>query len=91
MIKNSSNKLYTGVTENPEKRLHTHNTLRGAKFTKYTSAVLGTSIPDFKIVFLEEYENLQQARKREIQIKKWSRSKKEMLIERYKNHLPTKI
>jgi len=83
MIKNSSDKLYVGVTENPEKRLKTHNSLRGAQFTKY--------VPDFKIVFLEEYENLQQARKREIQIKKWSRSKKEMLIERYKNNLPTKI
>lgn len=83
MIKNSSNKLYVGVTENPEKRLATHNSLRGAQYTK--------RVPDFKIVFLEEYLDLQQARKREIQIKKWSRSKKEMLIERYKNSLPTKI
>lgn len=91
MIKNSSNKLYVGVTENPEKRLQTHNSKRGAQ---YTSTALGTSTntsTNFKIVFLEEYENLQQARKREIQIKKWSRSKKEMLIERYKNNLPTKI
>ncbi len=82
MIKNPSNKLYVGVTENPQKRLATHNSLRGAKFTKY--------IPDFKIVFLERYENLEQARKREIQIKKWSRSKKEVLIERYKDGLETK-
>jgi putative endonuclease len=83
MIKNSSNKLYIGVTENPEKRLETHNSKRGAQYTK--------RIPNFKIIFLEEYENLEQARKREIQIKKWSRSKKEMLIGRYKNNLPTKI
>lgn len=83
MIKNSSNKLYIGITENPEKRLATHNSKRGASFTKY--------IPDFKIFFLEEYENLKQARKREIQIKKWSRSKKEMLIERYENGLKTKL
>jgi putative endonuclease len=82
MIKNSSNKIYIGVTENPEKRLAIHNSKRGAQYTK--------RISDFKIVFLEEYENLQQARKREIQIKKWSRSKKEMLIERYKNGLETK-
>jgi len=82
MIKNSSNKLYTGVTENPKKRLATHNSLRGAKFTKYT--------PNFKIVFLEKYKNLQQARKREIQIKKWRREKKEILIERYKNNLEIK-
>lgn len=83
MIKNSSNKLYVGVTENPEKRVATHNSKRGALYTKV--------IPDFKIVFLEEYLDLQSARKREIQIKKWGRSKKEMLIERYKNNLPTKI
>jgi putative endonuclease len=90
IIKNFSNKLYIGITENPEKRLATHNSLRGAKYTKYTSTVLGTSIPDFKIVFLEKYSDLQHARKREIQIKKWRREKKEMLIERYKNGLETK-
>jgi putative endonuclease len=82
MIKNSSDKLYVGVTVNPEKRLATHNTQRGAQYTK--------RLPDFKIVFLEKYENLEQARKREIQIKKWRRDKKEMLIERYKNGLETK-
>lgn len=83
IIKNSSNKVYVGVTENPEKRLVTHNSKRGALYTK--------RIPDFKIVFLEKYPDLQQARKREVQIKKWSRIKKEMLIERYKNNLSTKI
>ncbi len=83
MIKNSSDKLYTGVTENPAKRLTTHNSLRGAQYTK--------RIPDFKIVFLEEYDDLKKARQREIQIKKWSRIKKEILIDRYKNKLPTKI
>ena len=90
MIKNSSNKLYIGITEDPNKRLMTHNSKRGAE---YTSTALGTGKHTlyFKIVFLEDYENLQKARKREIQIKKWSRSKKETLIERYKNNLPTKI
>lgn len=83
MIKNSSNKIYVGVTENPEKRLATHNSLRGARYTKY--------LPNFKIVFLEKYGNLQQARKREIQIKKWRREKKEILIERYRNGLETKL
>ena len=82
MIKNSSNKLYIGITENPERRLATHNSLRGAKYTKY--------IPNFNIVFLEKYPDLQHARKREIQIKKWRREKKEMLIEKYKNGLETK-
>ncbi len=69
MIKNSADKLYIGITKNPEERLLYHNQKRGAKFTKY--------IPNFKIVFLEKYETLEQARKREIQIKKWRREKKE--------------
>jgi putative endonuclease len=76
MIKNSLGKLYVGITENPEKRLAAHNSLCGAKFTKY--------IPDFKIVFLEKQNSLEQARKREIQIKKWRREKKETLINKYK-------
>ena len=46
MIKNSAEKLYVGITENPEDRVVYHNQKRGAKFTKY--------IPDFKIVFLEQ-------------------------------------
>lgn len=83
MIKNSADKLYIGITGNPQKRLATHNTCRGAKFTKY--------IPDYKIVFLEEYKNLVKARQREIQIKKWRREKKEMLIDKYRKGLPTRI
>lgn len=83
MIKNSANKLYVGVTDDPTKRLATHNSCRGANFTK--------KLPDFKIVFLEEYINLTEARRREIQIKKWRRDKKEFLIDRYKKGLPTNI
>ena len=82
MIKNSTNKLYIGITQNPSERLFYHNSLRGAKFTKYIS--------DFRIVFLEEYPTLADARKREIQLKKWRREKKEMLIKRYQNGLTTK-
>ena len=61
MLKNSANKLYVGITKDPDERVVYHNQKRGAKFTKYT--------PTFKIVFLEQYETLAQARKREIQIK----------------------
>ena len=75
MAKNSINKLYVGIAENPQSRVAYHNKKRGAKFTKYK--------PDFRLVFLEAYPNLTEARKREIQIKKWRREKKENLIERY--------
>ena len=91
MIKNSINKLYINITDNPTKRLATHNSCRGANFTKYTLTLLGTSKSDFKIVFLEEHSNLTEARQREIQIKKWRRDKKEVLIERYKKGISTKF
>jgi putative endonuclease len=83
MLKNSYNDLYVGVTENPQQRLKYHNEKRGARFTKRDSP--------FEIVFLEKHLTLTEARKREIQIKKWRRDKKEMLIERYEKGLPTKI
>jgi putative endonuclease len=63
------------MTENPNTRTKFHNTDRGAQFTKGRAK--------FRIVFLEEYATLAEARKREIQIKKWRREKKEMLIKKY--------
>jgi predicted GIY-YIG superfamily endonuclease len=82
MLKNAAGKLYIGITENLENRLQYHNTKRGALFTK--------SEHKFSIVFSEQYPTLAEARQREIQIKKWSRGKKEMLIERFQKGLPTK-
>jgi putative endonuclease len=81
MIKNDFEKLYVGITDNPDVRTKDHNTGRGAKFTKGRAK--------FKAVFLEEYATLAEVRKREIQIKKWRRAKKETLIERYRQGLPT--
>ena len=83
MIKNMYGDLYIGITDKPEQRLKYHNEKRGAVFTKRNSK--------FKIVFLEKYETLADARKREVQIKKWRRDKKEKLIELYKQGLNTKI
>lgn len=81
MIKNKTDKLYIGISENPEKRLRNHNQERGATFTQHGN---------FKIVFLEEYSSLALARQREVQIKKWRRDKKEFLIHKYQNGLNTK-
>ena len=83
MIKNSQNDLYIGISENQEQRLKIHNSKQGAKFTKRDAK--------FKIVFNEEYSTMSKARKREIQIKKWNRKKKEMLIERFTQGLSTKL
>jgi putative endonuclease len=83
MIKNDFNDLYIDISDNPEQRLKYHNENHGAQFTKRDSI--------FKIVFLEQHTTLAEARKREIQIKKWRHDKKEFLIERYKSGLATSI
>lgn len=82
MIKNEFNKLYIGISQNPAFRLKEHNTQKGSVFTKFGN---------FKIVFQEEHPTLTSARQREIQIKKWRREKKEMLISRFQRGLPTKL
>ncbi len=82
MIKNKVGKLYVGITERLDQRLGTHNSGSGAKFTKDSNK--------FSIVFSENYSTLTEARRREIQIKKWRRGKKELLIQRYIQKLPTK-
>jgi putative endonuclease len=82
MLKNKNDELYIGITNDADKRLGIHNSKQGALFTKNKS--------DFKIVFLEEYNTLPEARKREIQLKIWRRDKKEFLIERYSKNLETR-
>ncbi len=82
MIKNPDNILYVGITKNPKQRVLYHNEKRGSNFTKIKH--------NLQIVFLEKYETLAHARQREIQIKKWRREKKEMLIEKFNLGLETK-
>lgn len=83
MIKDEKQNLYIGITNNPERRLGEHNNSCGANFTKDSKT--------FYIVFLEKHNTLADARKREVQIKKWSRSKKEKLIELYSQNIKTRI
>ncbi|MEK7147964.1 MAG: GIY-YIG nuclease family protein [Patescibacteria group bacterium] len=83
IIRNKGNKLYVGVTKNPNSRIYYHNRKRGAQFTQNN--------PSFNIVFLEEYTELKEARRREIQIKKWRRDKKEMLINLYSKGIETRL
>lgn len=82
MAQNNYGKLYIGVSKDPYFRLKEHNTQRGSVFTKSGN---------FKVVFQEEYFTLTEARKREIQIKKWRRDKKEQLILIYQKGLTTKM
>jgi len=80
ILRNSENKLYIGQTENLKKRLKRHQKLDGAKYTKDNKN-------DFKLVYFEEYKTRKEAMNRELQIKKWSRAKKDALIEKNYNKL----
>ncbi len=61
--------LYTGSTNDMEKRLHQHNHLKtGARYTKQRRPV--------ELVYTEDCESLGAARKREHEIKQLSREEK---------------
>lgn len=65
--------LYTGSTNDIQKRIHTHNTSKtGAKYTKSRRPV--------KLVYFEEFENKSEALKREAFIKSLSRVEKLGLV-----------
>lgn len=66
------NTLYAGVTNYPPQRQERYNSGNGAQWTKQHG--------EGKIVYTEKYKTLAETRKREIQVKKWSRIKKENLI-----------
>ncbi|MBE6064249.1 GIY-YIG nuclease family protein [Clostridium cochlearium] len=72
MLQCNDNTLYTGWTNNLEKRIDTHSK---GKASKYTRARL-----PIKLVYYEEYEDKISAQKREYEIKQFKRSDKLKLI-----------
>ena len=60
--------LYTGITNNVEKRINAHNIGKGSKYTMNRVPVI--------LYYLEESENRSTASKREYQIKKMTREQK---------------
>lgn len=72
IIKCSDDSLYTGWTNNLEKRFKKHQEGKGAKYTRGRGPL--------ELVYFEEYETKVQAMKREYEIKKMSREKKIKLI-----------
>jgi putative endonuclease len=74
ILRTSSNTLYTGQTNNLEKRLleHKRKSIKSAKYLRPYSS--------FELVYKEEYATRGDAMRREIQLKQWPKEKKEMLI-----------
>jgi len=66
------NSYYVGMTWKPELRYDQHLSGLGGNYTKKHGVK--------KLIYIEEYNNLEEARLREKQLKGWTRLKKEKLI-----------
>ncbi len=67
--------LYTGITDNVQKRMAAHNAGKGAKFTRGRGPLI--------LRYQETCESHSAALQREIQIKRLKRAEKLALIEKY--------
>lgn len=74
MLRCRDGSLYTGYTNNLEKRIQAHNEGKGAKYTKGRGPV--------ELVYFEEFSEKNDALKREWAIKQLSRKGKEALIKK---------
>lgn len=74
IVKCSDGSLYTGWTNNLEKRIACHNAGKGAKYTKSRRPV--------ELVYFEEFQTKTEAMHREYEIKQMERESKIMLIEK---------
>jgi putative endonuclease len=72
ILKCSDGSLYTGYTDNPEKRLAAHNEGKASKYTR-------SRLPA-EMVHVEEFETKNEAMSREAKIKRLPREKKFELI-----------
>ncbi len=66
--------LYAGTCVDLAAREAKHNDGTGAKYTRSRSPVT--------IIYYEEFATLSEARKREAEVKKWEKAKKEDLVGR---------
>ena len=75
IVRCSDNSLYTGITKNIEKRIDEHNNGKaGAAYTRARRPV--------KLVYQEIFKTRSDATKREIEIKKFRKKEKELILER---------
>ena len=77
ILKCSDNTLYTGWTNNLEKRIKDHNDGKGAKYTKARRPV--------ELVYYEIFKTKEDAMKREYAIKQLTRTQKMLLIQDFVN------
>jgi putative endonuclease len=68
--------LYTGITNNLERRIKQHESGAGAKYMRGRAP--------FKLVYIKKFKTRSAASKREFEIKKMTRGKKLKLLKAYK-------
>jgi len=80
MLRCSDNSLYSGQTNNLDKRIkeHNSNSQRGAKYLRAKKPV--------RLVYFEEFNTIQEAMVREYEVKQMTKLEKEELVAK-----PTKI
>lgn len=74
ILRCSDNSLYCGMTSNLDKRVKEHNSTgsKGAKYLRAKKPVV--------VVYSEKFLDIKTAMNRELQVKKWTKAKKEALI-----------
>lgn len=73
IAKSRTERFYTGITTDTEKRINKHNSGMGSRFAINQGPL--------QLAYVSKpFLNKSEARKREMQIKKWSRLKKTNLI-----------
>ncbi len=73
MLRCADNTIYSGYTTNVERRVNTHNSGHGAKYTRARLPV--------KLAYMENFLSKSEALKREAALKKLSHAEKIFLIE----------
>lgn len=71
---NNRTVLYIGYTENIQRRIKQHVNGKGALFTKKYNAT--------ELIYIEEYDDIKKAKKRERQLKNWNRDWKWELVKK---------
>ena len=74
ILKCADNSLYTGWTNNLDKRIKAHAEGKGAKYTKARLPI--------ELVYFEEYQDKREAMKREYAIKQLKRKEKLEVIKK---------
>ena len=67
----SDNTHYIGISPDVKKRIKTHNSGKASLYTRGRRPL--------KLVYTERFKNRSEATKREIELKKWNKKKKEEL------------